>query len=139
MAQAGSSRRSLWWLYAVCWVAFPVRAQTVSPLPRVERLQQEEVLRLEAEQRAYVDSLKALPPPARLELQRRLDQQRATQRALQRQQVDRALLWNQRLQARPPAGSQAQRSLLMQQYQSQQNQWLLQQKLQRSTWPYPGR
>jgi hypothetical protein len=114
-----------------------VHAQPGLLKPQLDRLGQSQGLRLQAEQKAYTESLKPLTPPQRAGLQQRLQQQQFEQRQLQQQQVRQGLLLQQRLGALPDANVVRAQARETQQAERQQRQLDLQQQMQRGAWSYP--
>lgn len=121
----------LWLAAAACF------AQGPAPAGRIELEQREQGARLEAEQRAYRESLGELRPARRLELQRRLDAQRRELRQLQRRQADMARARQHQRQLSPPPGL-APAPPAVPEYRRQQQQLRRQQRMLRGNWPYPA-
>jgi hypothetical protein len=112
-------------------------AQTPERRTEIDRQGEEALFRLEADQKAYTESLRALPSDRRFELQGRLLQQRLHQLDVQRRQLD--LERARRPAGAPPSpiGTQAERGLMLQRLHREQETLRLHHQMQRQTWPYP--
>jgi hypothetical protein len=112
-------------------------AQMGSLRPQIERNGQSETLRVQADQKAYAESLKPLTPLQSSELRQHLRQQQFEQRQLQQRQLRDALLLEQRSRVLPNSDVSKAEAHERQQAERQQRQLQLQQQMQRETWPYP--
>ncbi len=110
--------------------------QPVFTRPALERQQQQESIRLKRDQQIYRRDLGALPPAQQRRLDDRERLQQLQQRHLQERQKmqQRSLLRRQRAQSRPLPN--ARQRALAQGFKREAQQQRLQQKIQRSTWPY---
>ena len=110
--------------------------QPVFTRPALEREQQQESIRLRRDQQTYRRGLGGLPPAQ----QRRLDDRERLQQLQQRHLQERQRLQQRSLQRRqrvmPGALPNARQRALAQTFKREAQQQRLQQKIQRSTWPY---